>query len=148
MGEKVGGVGAGGFVRVYVGSRRWKVPGGGGRAHGFWTTLATLVVERALDGLAVVLILALLILAIPVPAYLQVAALVLLALDLLGIAALAAFVVAPGACERLIARVAGRWPPLERRLRRAFETFVTGPHSVPPPGHPPPPLLCSPLFSS
>jgi uncharacterized protein (TIRG00374 family) len=126
---------AGEFVRVYVVSRRWKVPAGGGRAHGFWTTLATLVVERALDGLAVVLILALLILAIPVPAYLQVAALGLLALDLVGIAALAAFVVAPGACERLIARVAGRWPALERRLRRAFETFVTGLDGVRAPGH-------------
>src|SRR5260370_12193225 len=126
---------AGEFVRVYVVSRRWKVPAGGGRAHGFWTTLATLVVERALDGLAVVLILALLILAIPVPAYLQVAALVLLALDLVGIAALAAFVVAPGACERLIARVAGRWPPLHPPLPPPFKPFAPAPAAVPPPAH-------------
>ena len=72
---------AGEIVRVYVVARHWKVEATGGRTHRFWTTLATLIVERALDGLVVVLVLALLILAIPVPAYLELAALVLLAVD-------------------------------------------------------------------
>ncbi|MGH7275815.1 MAG: lysylphosphatidylglycerol synthase transmembrane domain-containing protein [Candidatus Rokuibacteriota bacterium] len=126
---------AGEFVRVYVVARHWKAPAAGGRAHGFWTTLATLIVERALDGLVVVLILALLILVIPVPAYMEWAALVLLALDLTGIGVLLAFVVAPRACERLIGRLAGRWPALQRRLLRAFETFVTGLDGVRAPGH-------------
>ncbi len=126
---------AGEFVRVYVVARHWKVPDAGGRAHGFWTTLATLIVERALDGLVVVLILALLILAIPVPAYMAWAALVLLALDLVGIAVLLAFVLAPRACEQLIGRLAGRWPALQRRLLRVFETFVTGLDGVRAPSH-------------
>lgn len=126
---------AGEFVRVYVVARHWKVPDAGGRAHGFWTTLATLIVERALDGLVVVLILALLILAIPVPAYMEWAALALLALDLVGIAVLLAFVLAPRACEQLIGRLAGRWPALQRRLLRVFETFVTGLDGVRAPSH-------------
>ncbi len=127
---------AGELVRVYVVARRWKAAeGGAGRAHGFWTTLATLIVERALDGLAVVLILAVLILVIPVPAYMEWAALVLLGVDLCGIAALLAFVVAPRLCERLIGRLTRRWPVLERRLLRAFTTFVSGLDGVRAPGH-------------
>lgn len=126
---------AGEFVRVYVVARHWKPADAGGRAHGFWTTLATLIVERALDGLVVVLILALLILAIPVPAYLEWAALVLLTVDLCGVAVLVSFVLAPRRCERLIARLAGRWPALERRLHRVFETFVTGLDGVRAPSH-------------
>lgn len=126
---------AGELVRVYVVARHWRVSATGGGAHGFWTTLATLIVERALDGLVVVLILALLILAIPVPAYLELAALGLLALDLVGIAVLVAFVTAPGACQRLIGRLAGRWPALERRVLRGFETFVTGLDGVRAPAH-------------
>ncbi len=126
---------AGEFVRVYVVARHWKAQDASGRAHGFWTTLATLVVERALDGLVVVLILALLILVIPVPAYMEWAALVLLALDLAGIALLLAFVLAPRACEQLLGRLAGRWPTLRRRVLRAFETFVTGLDGVRTPSH-------------
>ena len=126
---------AGELVRVYVVVRHWKTPATGGHAHSFWTTLATLIVERALDGFVVVLILALLILAIPVPAYLERAALVLLAVDLAGIAVLLAFVVAPGACERGLARLTGRWPALERRLHRVFQTFVTGLDGVRAPSH-------------
>jgi len=69
---------AGEVVRVYVVARRWKVPNqsAAARAHPFWTTLATLVVERVLDSLVVVLILAVLVLVIPVPRFLEVAALV------------------------------------------------------------------------
>ena len=132
---------AGEFVRVYVVARHWKAPAAGGRAHGFWTTLATLIVERALDGLVVVLILALLILVIPVPAYMEWAALALLALDLLGIAVLLAFVLAPRACEQLIGRLSGRWPALRGRLLRAFETFMTGLEGVRAPSHAGPILL-------
>ena len=126
---------AGEIVRVYVVARHWKVEATGARTHRFWTTLATLIVERALDGLVVVLVLALLILAIPVPAYLELAALVLLAVDLAGIAVLLAFVVAPRACERGIAQLASRWPALERRLHRAFQTFVTGLDGIRAPSH-------------
>ncbi len=127
---------AGELVRVYVVARRWPTHGPHAeRGHGFWTTLATLIVERTLDGLVVVLILVLLILAIPVPAYMEWAALVLLAFDLVGVAALLAFLVAPRLCQRLIGRLTRRWPRLERRLLRAFETFVTGLDGVRAPSH-------------
>jgi len=56
---------AGEVVRVYVVARRWRAAG---RTDALWLVVATLVVERVLDSLAVVLILATLVLLIPVPA--------------------------------------------------------------------------------
>ena len=119
---------AGEFVRVYVVARRWRAAGAGpgGRGHGFWTTLATLVVERMLDSLFIVAMLAGLVLVIPVPAVLQWAAAGLLTIDLLGIAVLVGLAVAPGPCQRLIARLLGRWPALRARAHRVFDTFVHG----------------------
>src|SRR5262249_56039948 len=97
---------AGEVVRVYVVARRWSAsPGAAARSHPFWTTLATLVVERVLDSLVVVLILAVLVLAIPVPRFLQVAALLVLAIDLSGVTMLVALVAAPQVCARLITRL-------------------------------------------
>jgi uncharacterized protein (TIRG00374 family) len=118
---------AGEVVRVYVVARRWSASlGAGARMHPFWTTLATLVVERVLDSLAVVLILAVLVLVVPVPRFLEVAALIVLAIDLAGVAMLIALVTAPQACARLITRLSRRWPKLQRRALSAFETFVHG----------------------
>jgi len=125
---------AGEVVRVYVVARRWK-PLGAERAHPFWTTLATLVVERVLDSLVVVLILALLVLVIPVPAFLELAALVVLAVDLAGVATLIALVAAPARCARLIERLTARWPRLRERAVRIFETFVTGLDGIRTPAH-------------
>src|SRR5690348_6117922 len=102
---------AGEIVRVYVVARRWATSvGAGGRAHPFWTTLATLIVERVLDSLAVVLILAVLVLLVPVPRVLEIAALVVLAIDLAGVTMFIALVTAPQVCARLITRLASRWP--------------------------------------
>src|SRR5207248_1258918 len=42
---------------------------------------------------------------------------------------------APRACERGIARLVSRWPALERRLHRAFQTFVTGLDGIRAPSH-------------
>ncbi|MBI2159422.1 MAG: flippase-like domain-containing protein [Candidatus Rokubacteria bacterium] len=127
---------AGEVVRVYVVARRWTpAAAGAARAHPFWTTLATLVVERVLDSFVVVLILAVLVLLIPVPAFLQVAALVVLAIDLAGIAVLIALVAAPARCARLIGRLTGRWPRLRERALRIFETFVTGLDGIRAPAH-------------
>src|SRR4029077_2810010 len=87
---------AGEVVRVYVVARRWSASGdAAARAHPFWTTLATLVVERVLDSLVVVLILAVLVLVVPVPRFLEVAALVVLAIDLVAVTMLVALVAAP-----------------------------------------------------
>lgn len=128
---------AGEVVRVYVVARRWSADRGGSiaRGHPFWTTLATLVVERVLDSLAVVLILAVLVLVVPVPRFLEVAALVVLAIDLAGIAMLIALVAAPRWCARVITRLLGRWPTLQRRTLTAFETFVHGLDGIRAPAH-------------
>jgi glycosyltransferase 2 family protein len=126
---------AGEVVRIYIVARRWRASGPAGRIHPFWTTLATLVVERVLDSLVVVLILAVLVLVLPVPRFLEVAALVVLAIDLAGIAVLIALVAAPQGCARLVVRLAGRWPGLQRRLLRGFETFVHGLDGIRTPSH-------------
>jgi glycosyltransferase 2 family protein len=126
---------AGEVVRIYVVARRWSATVTAGSIHPFWTTLATLVVERVLDSLAVVLILAILVLVVPVPRFLEIAALVVLAIDLAGIAVLIALVVAPDRCARLIARLASRWPGLQRRALNVFKTFVHGLDGIRAPSH-------------
>jgi len=127
---------AGEVVRVYVVARRWAASvGTGGRAHPFWTTLATLIVERVLDSFAVVLILAVLVLLVPVPRFLEIAALVVLAIDLAGVTMLIALVAAPQMCTRLITRMIGRWPRLHQRVLAAFKTFVHGLDGVRTPAH-------------
>ena len=127
---------AGEVVRVYVVARRWNASAGAApRSHPFWTTLATLIVERVLDSLIVVLILAVLILVVPVPRFLEVAALVVLAIDLASVTMLIAVVTAPQACASLITRLLGRWPGLQRRVLTAFETFVYGLDGIRAPSH-------------
>ncbi len=127
---------AGEVVRVYVVARRWNASvGAAARSHPFWTTLATLIVERVLDSLIVVLILAVLVLVVPVPRFLQVAALVVLAIDLSGVTLLVALVAAPQICARFITRLVGRWPSLQRRALTAFDTFVHGLDGIRTPSH-------------
>ena len=127
---------AGEVVRVYVVARRWSASvDASARSHPFWTTLATLIVERVLDSLAVVLILAVLVLVVPVPRFLEVAALVVLAIDLASVTILIVVVAAPQMCARLITRLVGRWPRLQRRVLTAFETFVHGLDGIRTPSH-------------
>ena len=108
---------AGEFVRVYVVARRWQ--------HGFWTALATLIVERVLDSLALVLILGVLVLLIPVPALFRNAALVVLAIDVAGVLVLGWLAFYPDAGRRVIGRLSRRWPVVER-VGRVYERFVRG----------------------
>jgi glycosyltransferase 2 family protein len=127
---------AGEVARVYVVARRWSAAESGvPRLHPFWTTLATLVVERVLDGLAVVLILAALVLLVPVPRIIEVGAIAILVIDLVGIGVLIAFVVAPTLCARLITRLASPWPRLQRWALTTFETFVSGLDGIRTPSH-------------
>jgi len=126
---------AGEVVRVYVVARRWSAAGAGGTAGVFWTALATLIVERVLDSLAVVLMLAVLVLIVPVPTFLQVAALAVLAIDVAGIAVLVALVAAPARCARLIERLSARWPRVRQRALGIFETFVRGLDGIRAPAH-------------
>jgi len=127
MGNNVLPLRAGEILRVYVVSRHWPL--------GFWLPLATLVVERILDGLAVVLMLGSLALLMPVPAALKWAALAILAIDVVITGVLTAITVSPELCRGLVTRLAGRWPGLERRLGRVFEMFVRGLAGVRTPAH-------------
>jgi len=126
---------AGEVVRVYVVARRWSAAGAGVTGRAFWTALATLIVERVLDSLAVVLMLAVLVLIVPVPTFLQVAALAVLAIDVAGIAVLVALVAAPARCARLIERLSARWPRVRQRALGIFETFVRGLDGIRAPAH-------------
>lgn len=118
---------AGEIVRVYVVARRW--------GRGFWTALATLVVERVLDSLILILVLGVLIFLIPVPPTLRWAATILLALDVVAVAVLGLLAVAPAACERVLRRATRSWPGLGDRGLRVFQRFVDGLEGIRTPGH-------------
>lgn len=118
---------AGEVVRVYVVARRW--------GRGFWTALATLVVERVLDSLAIVLVLGVLVLLVPVPRALQWTAATLLGLDVAAMGVLGFLAAAPARGRRLLARLTGRWPALAGRVAHGFETFVNGLDGIRSPSH-------------
>jgi glycosyltransferase 2 family protein len=121
---------AGEFVRVYVVARRW--------GHGFWTALATLIVERVLDSLVIVLVMVVLVVRIAVPRTLEVGAGVLLAVDLVAVAALCMLAVAPVRTRAVVERLTRPWPSLRRRLVGILETFVRGLEGVRTRAHLPP----------
>jgi glycosyltransferase 2 family protein len=118
---------AGEIVRVYVVARRW--------GRGFWTALATLIVERVLDSLVLILVLGALIFLIPVPATLRWAATILLVLDVIAVAVLVLLAVAPASCERVLRRATRRWPGLAERGVLVFRRFVDGLEGIRTPGH-------------
>ena len=109
---------AGELVRVYVVARRW--------GHGFWTALATLIVERLLDSLFIVLVMAVLMLTIAVPRPLEIGAAILLTIDLVAVGVLCVLAVAPDRTRGLIERLTRRWPSLQHRVVGILETFVRG----------------------
>jgi uncharacterized protein (TIRG00374 family) len=118
---------AGEVVRVYVVARRWH--------RGFWTTLATLIVERVLDSLAIVLILGVLVLLIPVPPIFRWGAATLLAIDMVAVAVLGWLTVAPEAGPRLARKLLTRWPRGAGRLAVVLERFVHGLDGIRSPAH-------------
>jgi len=118
---------AGEFVRVYVVAHRW--------GHGFWTALATLIVERLLDSFVIVLAIVVLILRIPVPRTLEIGAVVLLAIDVVAVTVLGALAVAPAAAGRVVGRLTARWPAVQRRADDIVRTFARGLEGVRTPGH-------------
>ena len=129
LGNNVLPLRAGEIVRVYVASRR---------GQRFWTVLATIVVERALDGLAVGLIVATLFLAIPIPAALRWPAILFLSADLVAMIILAVLAFAPERCVTLVRALFHRWGGIERRLmtilgamREGLEGIRTSHHAVP-----------------
>lgn len=134
MGNNLLPLRAGEVVRIYVASR-----------HGprFWTTLATVVVERALDGLALGLIIAGLLLLVPVPVEMRWSIAIFLALDLAAILVLALIAVAPGICRVLIEAIFHRVGWLERRLLALLGTMTEGLRGVRAPHHAIPLVLSS-----
>ena len=118
---------AGEIVRVYVVARHWP--------HGFWLVLATVMVERVIDGLTLIALLAMLTAVAPVPAALGGAAAIFLAFAVVGALALAAIAAAPGTCRWVVHALVGRWPSLERRALHALDTFSRGLVGVRAPAH-------------
>ena len=121
---------AGEVVRVYVVARRW--------GRGFWTALATLVIERVLDSLAIILILGILVFLIPVPAIFRWTAVTLLAIDVVAATALAFVAATPTACARLLSRLVRPWPGLAARVTGGFDRFASGLDGIRTLAHAPP----------
>lgn len=117
MGNNLLPLRAGEVLRVYVVTRR---------GQPFWTTVTTLVVERALDGLAVGIVLAFVFFLIPTPREVAWAAETFVALVLGTMAVLAAITAAPLPCRILIHSLVYRWPAVERRLLLIFDTMSDG----------------------
>jgi uncharacterized protein (TIRG00374 family) len=121
---------AGEVVRVYVVARRW--------GHGFWTVFATLVVERVLDSLAIILVLAILVFLVPVPPIFRWTAVTLLGIDVAAVTALALVAAAPTACARLLRRLVRPWPGLGARVTGGFDRFASGLDGIRTLAHTPP----------
>jgi glycosyltransferase 2 family protein len=117
MGNNLLPLRAGEVVRAYVASRR---------GQRFWTVLATIVVERALDGLAIGLIVAAMFFTIPIPPQLRWPAAVFLIADVAGMAMLAVLALAPGVCAGLIRGLFHRWPGAERRAMDVLGVMSEG----------------------
>jgi uncharacterized protein (TIRG00374 family) len=126
MGNNLLPLRAGEVVRVYVASR-----------HGprFWTTFATVVVERVLDGLALGLIVAVLLFVVPVTAEMRWSIAIFLALDLAALLVLVLIAAAPGVCRVLIETIFHRVGWLERRLMVLLGTMTEGLRGLRTPRH-------------
>ena len=117
---------AGELVRVYIAARHLRAARGLSAGESLWLAGATVVVERLLDGVSLVLIMAVLVFVIPVPPALQYAAAIVLVTDAVAAVALIALAVAPAPSRRLLARLTRRWPRLARRADRGLDMVVLG----------------------
>jgi glycosyltransferase 2 family protein len=126
---------AGELVRIYVAARRLSRQPQGALGGSLWLAGATVVIERVLDSLTLVLLLVVLVFLIPVPRALEYAAAVVLAADALAATALVALAVAPERARRLLVRLCRRWPALEARATHVLDTFLRGLQGVRTPAH-------------
>ena len=117
---------AGELVRVYVAARHLRDERGMASGESLWLTGATVVVERVLDSLSLVLIMAALIFVIPVPSAFEYAAALLLALDVVAAAVLVALTVAPDLSRRLLTHGLRHWPWLAHRAERGLDMVLRG----------------------
>ncbi len=122
-------------VRIYVLARKLRESGRMTGVQSVWLVTATLVVERVLDSLAIVSILAMLVLVIPLPRVIEWAAGVLLVIDVVGVSVLVAIVRAPEAGRRLLLRCTGRWPAAAQTVVSIFDTGLRGLDGIRTPSH-------------
>jgi len=92
--------------------------------------VATLVVERVLDGLAIGLILATSLTLVPTPREIAWAAEMFGAFVFVLLLALVVIAVAPLPCRIFIHSLTYRWPAIERRLLQAFDVMADGLQSM------------------
>jgi glycosyltransferase 2 family protein len=126
---------AGELVRIYTAARRLREAEPLSASQAFWLVAATIVIERVLDSLAIVLILAVLVFMIPVPAGVEWGAGVLLAIDVVGVTLLVTMARAPHLGRRLVVRLTARWPQLGRTALAMFDTALRGLHGIRTPRH-------------
>jgi len=117
MGNNLLPLRAGEVLRVYIVTRR---------GQRLWTTVTTLVVERALDGLAVGVVLAFVFVLIPTPREVAWASEVFVALVLGMLVVLVAIAVAPMPCRILIHSLTYRWPAVSARALVIFDSMSDG----------------------
>ncbi|HEX6774775.1 MAG TPA: lysylphosphatidylglycerol synthase transmembrane domain-containing protein [Methylomirabilota bacterium] len=117
MGNNVLPLRAGEVLRVYVVTRR---------GQPFWTTVTTLVVERALDGVAIGAVLAFVFFLIPTPREIAWAAETFVGVVLLMVIVLVGIAAAPMPCRILIHSLCYRWPAIDRRLLAIFDSMSDG----------------------
>ena len=126
---------AGELVRIYVAARRVREAESTSATQAFWLVAATIIIERVLDSLAIVLILAVLVFLIPVPAGVEWGAGILLTIDIVGIAVLVTVARAPDVGRRLVTRLTGRWPRLADTVLAMFDTALRGLDGIRTPAH-------------
>ncbi|HEX5528984.1 MAG TPA: lysylphosphatidylglycerol synthase transmembrane domain-containing protein [Methylomirabilota bacterium] len=126
MGNNLLPLRAGEIVRIYVASR-----------HGprFWTTFATVVVERVLDGLALGLLVGGVLLMVALPGELRWSILLFLGVDLVGILVLVLIAAAPNATRALIETLFHRIGWLERRMLSMLGMMTEGLRGLRTPRH-------------
>jgi len=117
---------AGELVRVYIAARHLRAERGMASEQSFWLAGATVIVERVLDSLSLVLIMAVLVFVIPVPPALQYAAAVILAMDAVAAGVLAALAVAPRPTRAVLTRLTRPWPRLAGRAERGLDMVLLG----------------------
>jgi uncharacterized protein (TIRG00374 family) len=126
---------AGELVRVYVAARRLSRRRGESVTGDLWLAGATLVVERILDSLTLILILAVLVFMIPVPRAFEYAAMVVLAIDVVVAGALVSLVIAPARTHAFVRRLTGRWPALQAQAGRGLTMILRGLEGIRAPAH-------------
>jgi uncharacterized protein (TIRG00374 family) len=126
---------AGELVRVYVAARRRSGQSPGSFGSSVWLIGATVVIERVLDSLTLVLFLAVLVFFIPVPRAFEYAAALVLVVDAIAAAVLISLAAAPAVSRRLLVRVCWRWPALQARATTVLDTFLRGLEGVKTPAH-------------